>query len=149
MKHIKSYKIFEASFLELRELVSTIKDICYDFEDNNCHCEIEPKDDIQLNMVSLNSRGLLRSIKQKFYLDIDVNRVVIDGNFVFGQLPEWFIENCKRIEDYMMSNGFKTLPSVIYPTDWENFDSIDELNYATGLINKVRLDFVTTTKPLD
>lgn len=151
MKYLKSYKMFESRFLEFREVVSTIKDICQEFEDNNCHCDIEPKDDIQLNLVSLKSRGHISSIKQKFYLDIDIDRRICfdDKRSGLGPFPEWFIETCKRIEDYMSDNGFKTLPSVKYPTDWENFESVDELNYAIGLINQVRLDFIPTAKPLD
>ena len=50
MKYLKSYKLFESRFVEFREVISTIKDICQEFEDNNCKCEIEPKDDIQLNI---------------------------------------------------------------------------------------------------
>ena len=51
MKHLKSYKIFESRFVEFREVVSTIKDICQEFEDNNCECKIFPQDDIKLNIV--------------------------------------------------------------------------------------------------
>lgn len=151
MKHIKSYKIFEARFLEFREVVSTIKDICQEFEDNNCHCEIFPKDDIKLNVVSLKSRGHLGSIKMPFYLEIDVNKGKI--NWMYGKqenlFPEWFIETCRRIEDFMLSEGFKTLPSVKYPTDWENFESIDELKEQTGLIQKVKLEFISNEIPKD
>ena len=66
MKHLKSYKLFEARFVEFREIVSTIKDICQEFEDNNCHCEITPENDIHLNIVSLKSRGHVGSIKMPF-----------------------------------------------------------------------------------
>jgi hypothetical protein len=40
----------------------------------------------------------------------------------------------------MKERGYKTLPSVRYGTDWENFDSIDELGDSHGLIYKVRLE---------
>jgi hypothetical protein len=144
MKHLKPYKLFEARFVEFREVVSTIKDICQEFEDNNCHCKITPEDnDIHLNIVSLKSRGHLGSIKMPFYLDIDIDmKITIEpkpGNRYF---PEWFIENCRRIEDYMTSEGFETLVSIKYPVDWENLDTIDDLSEVIGMIYKVKLEFI-------
>ena len=131
--------IFEAKFVEFREIVSTIKDICQEFEDNNFHCEITPENDIHLNIVSLKSRGHLGSIKQPFFLEIDIRNIRT-------QLPEWFIENCRRIEDFMFSEGFETRPSV-KRTDWEYFDTVDELSDASGLIQKVKLEFIPNEVP--
>jgi len=150
MRYLKSYKLFEARFVEFREIVSTIKDICQEFEDNNCRCEIEPKDDIQLNIISLKSRGHLSSLTIPFYLEINIDRIIIkqdDNRSGFGEFPEWFIETCRRIEDFMLSEGFKTLPSVRYTVDWENFDTIDELEEQTGLISKVKLEFIPNEVP--
>lgn len=147
--YAKARQIKESRFVEFREVVSTIKDICQEFEDNNCNCEITPKDnDIHLNIVSLKSRGHLGSIKMPFYLEININKAKI--NWMYDKhdgkqenlFPEWFIEICRRIEDFMLSEGFKTLPSVKYPTDWENFESIDELEEQTGLVSKVKLEFI-------
>lgn len=147
--YAKARQIKESRFVEFREVVSTIKDICQEFEDNNCHCEITPEDDdIHLNIVSLKSRGHLGSIKMPFYLEININKAKI--NWMYDKhdgkqenlFPEWFIEICRRIEDFMLSEGFKTLPSVKYPTDWENFESIDELEEQTGLVSKVKLEFI-------
>lgn len=143
MRYLKKYKIFESRFLEFREVISTINDICLEFEDNNCHCKITPENDIHLNIVSLKSRGLIGSISQPFFLEIDVDRRIIkqdENRSGFGLFPDWFIETCQRVEDYMMSVGFKTLLSVRYPTDWVNLD-IDELEEQTGLIQKVKLEF--------
>jgi hypothetical protein len=138
--------IFEARFVEFREVISTIKDICQEFEDNNCHCEITPeKNDIHLNIVSLKSRGHLSSIKQPFYLEINIDRRIIkqdEKRSGFGPFPEWFIETCRRIEDYMSSEGFKTLVSIKYPVDWENLDAIDNLSEVIGMIQKVKLEFI-------
>jgi hypothetical protein len=78
-----------------------------------------------------------------FYIDIDIDRRIIkqdEKRSGFGPFPEWFIETCRRLEDYMLSEGFKTLVSVRYPTDWVNLD-IDELEEQTGLIQKVFLEF--------
>jgi hypothetical protein len=150
MKHLKSYKIFESRFVEFREVVSTIKDICQEFEDNNCHCEIFPKDDIKLNVVSLKSRGHLGSIKMPFYLDIDIDRRIIvqdEKRSGFGPFPEWFIETCRRIEDYMSSEGFETIPSIKYPVDWEYLDTVDNLQDVSGLIQKVKLEFIPNEIP--
>jgi hypothetical protein len=149
--YAKAIQIKESRFIEFRELVSTIKDICQEFEDNNCHCEITPKDDIKLNIVSLKSRGHLDSISQSFYLDIDIDRRIIksdNSRSGFGEFPEWFIETCRRIEDFMLSEGFNTLISARYPTDWINLD-IDELEEQTGLIQKVKLEFIPNEVPKD
>ncbi len=144
MKYLKSYKLFESRFVEFRELISTINDICQEFIDHNCSCCIFPQDDIKLNIVSLKSRGHLGSISQPFYLEIDIDRRIIVSNekrSEFGPFPEWFIDNCRRVEDFMKAEGFETKPSVRYGTDWENLDSIDELSEVIGLIYKVRLEF--------
>ena len=146
MKHLKSYKIFESRFVEFREVVSTINDICQEFEDNNCECKIFPQDDIKLNIVSLKSRGHLGSIRQPFYLEIDIDRRIIaqdEKRNGFGPFPEWFIERCREIESYMESEGFETKPSVRYGTDWENFETIDELSEVIGLIYKIKLEFIS------
>lgn len=154
MRYLKSYKLFEARFVEFREVVSTIKDICQEFEDNNCHCEIEPKDDIKLNIVSLKSRGHLGSISQPFYLEIDIDRRIYKQDekglwTEFGHFPEWFIEDCRRIEDFMSSEGFKTLPSFRYPSSihYLNLDTVDDLQNISGLIQKVKLEFVPNEVP--
>jgi len=152
MKHLTPYKIFESRFVEFREVVSTIKDICQEFEDNNCECKIFPQDDIKLNIVSLKSRGHLGSIKQPFYLEIDIDRRIIaqdEKRTGFGPFPEWFIETCRRIEDYMSSEGFETKPAVRYGTDWENFETIDELSEVIGLIYKIKLEFIPNEVPKD
>jgi hypothetical protein len=156
MRYLKSYKLFEARFVEFREVVSTIKDICQEFEDNNCNCKITPEDnDIHLNIVSLKSRGLLGSIKMPFFLEINIDRRIIkldNSRIGFGEFPEWFIENCRRIEDFMLSEGFNTLISVRYPTDWINLD-IDELEEQTEFsknkltIQKVKLEFIPNEVP--
>lgn len=145
VKHIKTYHLFEARFVEFREIVSTIKDICQEFEDNNCECEIFPQDDIKLNIVSLKSRGHIGSIKQPFYLEIDIDMRIIEPKPGNRYLPEWFIENCRRIEDYMISEGFETKPSIRY----DNFETIDELSsYVLGLgFYKVKLEFIPNEVP--
>jgi hypothetical protein len=146
MRYLKTYKIFESRFLEFREVISTIKDICQEFEDNNCYCKITPENEIHLNILSLKSRGHLGFVSQPFYLEIDINKVKINWmydkeNWGGNVFPKWFIETCRRIEDYMNSEGYKTLVSVKYPTDWVNLD-IDELEEQTGLIEKVKLEFI-------
>ena len=136
--------IFESRFVEFREVISTIKDICQEFKDNNCYCEITPESDIHLNVISLKNRGHLGGVKQPFYLSIDIDRRIIaqdEKRSGFGLFPEWFIETCRRIEDFMLSEGFKTLPSVRYGTDWENLNTIDDLSEVIGLIYKIKLEF--------
>jgi hypothetical protein len=69
MKYLKRFN--ESRFQEFRELISNIKDLSLEFEDNDCQCKIFPDDEIKLNILSLKSRGHLGSITQPFYLEID------------------------------------------------------------------------------
>lgn len=145
MRYLRKNRIFESRFLEFRGVISTLKDICLEFEDNNCYFKIFPESDIKLNIISLNSRGYL-NFTEPFYLEIDIDRRIIkpdEKRSGFGSFPEWFIDNCRRIEDFMKSEGFETKPSVRYGTDWENFETIDELSEVIGLIYKVRLQFIS------
>jgi len=145
MRYLKTYKIFESKFDEFKYIIDTLKDICIDFEDNNCSYHIEPSNDIRIKVMALQGKGeVFQDIDMMpFYIDVDIDRRIIkqdEKRTGFGPFPEWFIENCKRIEDYMNSEGYKTLVSVRYPTDWVNLD-IDELEEQTGLIQKVKLEF--------
>jgi hypothetical protein len=137
---------FVSKFEELKEVISTIKDICQEFKDNNCNYQIEPSNDIRIKVMALQGKGeVFQDINMPFYIDIDIDRRIIkqdEKRSGFGPFPEWFIETCRRIEDYMLSEGFKTLPSVRYPVDWENLDTIDELEEQTGNIQKVKLEFI-------
>ena len=148
MKYLKTYN--ESRFLEFREVLSFLNHICLDFSDNGCSYKIHPEDDIQLNIVSLKSRGHLGRISQPFYVEIYIDRRIIkqdEKRSGFGPLPEWFIETCRTIESFMSSNVFETLPSVRYPVDWENLDTIDELSEITGMIQKVKLEFISNEVP--
>ena len=146
----RKYTLFESRFVskfeELKEVISTIKDICQEFKDNNCNYQIEPSNDIRIKVMALQGKGeVFQDINMPFYIDIDIDRRIIkqdEKRSGFGPFPEWFIETCRRIEDYMLSEGFKTLPSVRYPVDWENLDAIDELSEITGMIQKVKLEFI-------
>lgn len=149
MKHINTYKVFESRFQEFRKLISDLKDLSLEFEDNNCQCKIFPD---QLNILSLKSRGHLGGINQPFYLEIDVFKLVSrNQNSWFDSetgykvqqypLPDWFIRSCKEIESYMKSEGFTTKPSIRYALDWENLETISELADNDSLIYKVRLEF--------
>jgi hypothetical protein len=146
----RKYTLFESRFVskfeELKEVISTIKDICQEFKDNNCNYQIEPSNDIRIKVMALQGKGeVFQDINMPFYIDIDIDRRIIkqdEKRSGFGPFPEWFIETCRRIEDYMLSEGFKTLPSVRYPVDWENLDTIDELSEIIGMIQKVKLEFI-------
>ena len=148
MKYLKTYN--ESRFLEFREVLSFLNHICLDFSDNGCSYNIHPEDDIQLNIVSIKSRGHLGRISQPFYVEIYIDRRIIkqdEKRSGFGPLPEWFIETCRTIESFMSRSGFETLPSVRYPVDWENLDTIDELSEITGMIQKVKLEFISNEVP--
>ena len=151
MRYLKTYKIFESRFIDFRKSLNTLSDFCLEFSDNGCSYNIHPEDDIQLNIVSLKSRGHLGRISQPFYVEIYIDRRIIkqdEKRSGFGPLPEWFIETCRTIESFMNINGFETLPSV-KRTDWENLDTVDELSDASGLIQKVKLEFIPNEVPKD
>ena len=46
----------------------------------------------------------------------------------------------------MNSNGFETLPSV-KRADWEYLDTVDDLENAYGLIEKIKLEFISNEVP--
>ncbi len=150
MKYLKSYKLFESKFDEVKSMIDNLKDMCQEFEDNNCSCRIEPSNDIRIKVMALQSKGeVFQNINMPFYIEIDIDRRIIapdEKRSGFGPLPGWFIESCRRIEDYMSSEGFKTLPSIRYGTNWENFDTIDELAEQESLIYKVKLEFYNNDK---
>ncbi len=154
MKYLKPYKLFESKFEskfdEVKSMIDNLKDICQEFEDNNCSCRIEPSNDIRIKVMALQGKGeVFQDINMPFYIEIDIDRRIIapdEKRSGFGPLPGWFIESCRRIEDYMSSEGFKTLPSIRYGTDWENFDTIDELAEQESLIYKVKLEFYNNDK---
>lgn len=139
MRYLKAYKLFESSFEVVKSMVETLKDLSIDFEDNDCKCRIEPSNDIRIKVMALQGKDIFQDINMPFYIEIDIDRRIIANGF--GTLPYWFIESCKRIEYYMSSEGFKTHPSIRYATDWENFDTIDELAEQQSLIYKVKLEF--------
>ncbi len=146
MKYLKPYKLFESKFLDFKEMISTIKDICQEFEDNNCSCRIEPSNDIRIKVMALQGKGeVFQDINMPFYVEIDIDRRIIapdEKRSGFGPLPTWFIDTCRRLEDYMIAEGFKILPSIRYGTDWENFETLDELAEQQSLIYKVKLEFI-------
>lgn len=137
MRYIKPYKLFE-SISHIDEIKSNLKDLCLEFEDNNCQCEIEYS---MLFYVDIDAFNAVKSNSIQWY-DSEIGQ-----NVQIFALPDWFISNCRRIEDYMQSEGFTTKPSIILPwqrytLDWENLESIDELAEQQSLIYKVRLEFL-------
>jgi hypothetical protein len=142
MRYLRKFN--ESRYDDVKNIIDNLKDICLDFVDNNCNYHIEPSNDIRIKVMALQGKGdVFQGINMPFYIDIDVDRRIIkqdEKRTGFGPFPEWFIETCKRIEDYMNSEGYNTLVSVRYPTDWVNLD-IDELEEQTGLIQKVKLEF--------
>ena len=148
MKYLKSYslngiskntKLFESSFNE----IDTVKDICLEFEDNGCKSQIRKIWNVEDGISSWDHF----SIRIEHYKDnYDINKRIQNG------LPEWFIETCKRIERFMLDNGFKTSISAnckdikVNIFDWKDIDTIDDLSKNTRLIKKVRLEFYKTDK---
>ena len=107
---------------------------------------IEPSNDIRIKVMALQGKGeVFQDINMPFYVEIDIDRRIIapdEKRSGFGPLPTWFIDTCRRLEDYMIAEGFKILPSIRYGTDWENFETLDELAEQQSLIYKVKLEFI-------
>ena len=145
MKRIKTWKVFESENVpQFRDMIEDLRDLVLDFSDKGCPVKLWPDNEIKLNILRLQKKGSIESIKIPFYIEIDIDRRIIaqdEKRSGFGPLPEWFINNCRRIEEFIKVWGYKTLPSVRYGADWENFDSIDELVDIHGLIYKVKLEF--------
>lgn len=140
MKRLVTYKIFESRFSGFVKLLDNLKDLCLEFEDNNCTADVWSG--------KLNPNFVVR----KFYVEIDIDTRIItqdEKRSGFGPLPDWFIDSCRRIEDYMRSEGYKTLPAIRYATDWENINTIDELANVEDLIYKVKLEFNLSQKILE
>lgn len=144
MKHLKTYKLFEAKVDDMflpksyQKLVDTISDICQEFEDENCECEIKSVSEHPLGFFH-KSRFYGHRLESDlpFYLKVDIDRRILPLDIKRsgdGKLPNWFIENCRRIEDYMDSEGYKVKVAIKYPTDLEYLDSMDELSEQVGLI---------------
>jgi hypothetical protein len=143
MRNLIPYKLFESSYDEMKSIFDNLKDLSIEFLDNNCQYKLFPQDDIRINLLSLKSRGILKPVIP-FYIEIDIDRRIItpdEKRSGFGSLPDWFIDNCRRIEDYMKSEGYKTHISKRYAMDWENI-SMDELVEQSDLIYKVKLEFI-------
>lgn len=144
MKHIKLFENFKLS--DIRNIISELRDLCYELDDEGISWEIHPDKEIRRNILSFQLRDLIdkeRSDKVDFYLNIDVNNKLTDKVKRSGMFsaPEWFIEFLKRVEDAMSYYGFKTLVSVRLAGSRENLENIDELVDYRGLVWSVRLEF--------
>lgn len=117
MKYIKTYKLFEG--LD-NDIISTLKDICLEFEDKDY-------------------RYIISDYYEKndyFYIDIDI------PGFSTTKFPSWFVDTCRAIEYYMISEGYKTLPAINYEYDWVNLDKVDDLDEEfNDSVYKVQLEF--------
>jgi hypothetical protein len=144
MKRLVTYKIFESSYDDMKSIVEYLKDVSIEFEDNECSVRIEPSNDIRIKVMALRTNNRFSDIDLPFYIEIDINRRIIipdENRSGFGPLPSWFIDSCRRIEDFMKSNGYQTHISKRYAVDWENLDSIEDLEEQEDLIYKVKLEF--------
>ena len=72
-------KFIDKKFEELKEVISTIKDICQEFEDNNCSYYIEPSNDIRIKVMALQGKGeVFQDINMPFYLEINILKLHYD-----------------------------------------------------------------------
>jgi hypothetical protein len=144
MKHLKKYRLFESQKYNMGDFMDIIYDLrlrCYDFNDGGCNWKILPEEEIQINLLRLAYNRTIESKGVVFKLLIDIRNIKSDDDLNSQSLPNWFINKCLEIESMMRMYGFKTLPSIKRPTDWEHFDTIDELSDASGLFREVQLLF--------
>ena len=149
MKWGEYNKIFELNhYQELSEIRKNIDDIVrYEFGDNGVEYEIQPSNEIGVKMTSLKQRGLLDKERgddfAPFYINILPNQELTDKVKRSGalDLPEWFGEIIRRVEDYMTSLGYQMIISVKQPGRWEVMDTIDDLMNCHWHIYNIRLMF--------
>lgn len=128
------------SISNIDEIRSNLRDFCLEFTDNECETRIEYHQGSSFNYIEIDTFESVKSNSFQWY-----DREVGINVQIFA-LPDWFISNCRRIEDYMQSEGFTTKPSIKkmlrYALDWKNLESIGELANQQSLIYKVRLEFL-------
>ena len=147
MNHLTTYKLFELNhYQELSELKRNIDDICIELTDNGVEYDIQPKGEIRTKMLSLSQRGLLDKERGDdfipFYINIDTSNIKdkVDRSGALD-LPDWFGEVVRRIEDYMTSLGYELIISVRLPGRWLEMKSIDELMDCHSHTFNIRLKF--------
>jgi hypothetical protein len=147
MKRLVTYKIFESSYDDMKSIVDNLIDLSQEFSDNGCHVKIEPSNDIRIKVMALRTISSPDpSSNLPFFIEIITpNETRTDSR----KLPDWFIDSCRRIQDYMNSEGYKTYISKRYAIDWENLESVDELAVGEDLIYKVRLEFESSQEILE
>lgn len=135
-KNESNFYYFE-SISNIDEIRSNLRDFCLEFTDNECETRI--KYGSSFNYIEIDTFEVVKSNSSQWYdREFGINVQIF-------ALPDWFISNCRRIEDYMQSEGFTTKPSIKkmfrYALDWKNLESINELAEQQSLIYKVRLEF--------
>lgn len=148
MKHLR--KFYESNYLDLSEIIKTLRDICIELDDNNVKYIIHPINEIGVKMLSLYLKGSLdksidnhrrNSDVSKFFLVI-FTRMSINRKLSGNRLPDWFIEVCFRIEDFMKISGFKTDFRITYISgDSEDIGTAEDLQNNTGYISSIEIDF--------
>ena len=123
MKHLKRF--FESTSYPTNNVLSTLKDICLELEDERY--EIEHRlDEFKPNSVFNNSR--------KNKIIGEYQGMLINNIHVFDYVE--VEEVVERIKDYMQSEGYKTHVSYIKQSgDWQELEDRLESNlYAMYLI---------------
>jgi hypothetical protein len=138
VKNFESFKIFEFNFLDQKtldddldnsfqgDISDVLKDMILEFQDDNCDLRIIDNDN------------------NKIRLCVELDRKSIFGNewYKNNRLPEWFIDNCERITDFMVDNGYKVRYKIIEGNKMIGVSNLEDVSNYNGSISKIELTFI-------
>ena len=145
MKYLTNYKIFESETSEqimqeeLTEIISNLKDMSLELQDNECEVVIGPSVDPAIRF-----NGIRHQFRPRIlYFNIILPKSLSSR---YEKLPDWFIETLNQISDYMESEGFRTSYWLNIATDsfsiYRNFNSLEDLSSLKSFCCQVRLEFL-------
>jgi hypothetical protein len=150
MKHLQTYKLFESKnfkdiylvskYEELTEIISNLKDMSLELQDNECEVVIGPSELQQIK--DLRKRNLPIDPRILKFLIILPKSL----SSRYETLPDWLIETLNQISDYMESEGFRTsywlsLDQPDSTSIHRNFNSLEDVEKMYG-VYQVRLKFL-------
>jgi len=143
MKYLKKFENY--NFIQVKELIDSLKDLSLELSDNNVHFNIQPKNDILIKILTLDYKNLLdNDTKVKvpdFCMTIYINKELKNKKGLF-ETPEWFKEFLYRLESTMDMYNFNCQYSVSYiGGDVSYFNNLEEIFELNDLIDTIKVDF--------
>jgi hypothetical protein len=140
MKYLQKFENY--NFIEVKELINSLSDLCLELSDNNIEYEIYPSNDILIKILTFDYKNLLdKDTKVKipdFFLSIYVEKKLKNDT----TYKDWFIDFLYKLEGMMELYKFECLYSVRYiGGDIMNLDSLEELLELDDLIMHIIINF--------